>query len=112
MPRTARLNEQASVKLNAGGTGTAQLVPSRLETWTVTRIAVSASSNTLEPVAQVYVASVSPGNLLAGTYTGSLDSSDENQVLSPQEPLLCVWTGGDVGATATLSVFGTREFTS
>jgi hypothetical protein len=72
----------------------------------VTRVAVSVTSNVKEPVAQVYIGSVSPGNLLAGTYTGSLDSSDEDQWINPAQPLLCAWTGGDAGAVATLSVFG------
>lgn len=98
------------MKLDASGNGTATLTPNRLETWHVTRIAVSTTTNTLEPIAQVYVGSQAPGNLLSGTYTGSLDSSDENQQLNPAQPLVCVWTGGDVGAKATLSVFGQRIY--
>ena len=105
-PRTVPLNTSGTVKLNAAGAGTVSIAPTGLETWLVTRVAVSVSSNTLEPVAQVYVGSVGPGNLLAGTYTGSLDSSDENQVVKQAQPLLCAWTGGDAGATATFSVFG------
>lgn len=112
MPRTVPLNASGTVKLSAAGAGTAQVSPTGLETWQITRIAVTVTSNVLEPVAQVYVGSVAPGNLLAGTYTGSLDSSDENQTLNPGQGLLCTWTGGDAGATATLSVFGTVTYTS
>lgn len=110
MTRTVPLNTSGTVKLNAAGAGTVSISPTGLETWYVTRVAVFVSSNVLEPVAQVYVGSVAPANLLAGTYTGSLDSSDENQTISPGQPLLCAWTGGDAGATATLSVFGTVEY--
>jgi hypothetical protein len=105
-PRTVPLNTSGTVKLSAAGAGTVTLAPTGLENWHVTRVAVTVTTNVLEPVARVYIGSVAPGNLLAGTYTGSLDSSDEDQYVSPGQPLLCVWTGGDAGATATLSVFG------
>lgn len=110
MPRTELLNEHGSVVLSAAGSGTVTLTPNRLETWVVTRMAVSVTSNTSEPVAQVYLYAAAPGNLLDGTYTGSLDSSDTNQQVMPGVPLICVWTGGDAGATATFSVFGQKVY--
>lgn len=109
-PRTEQLNEHASVTLNAAGTGQTSMTPNRLETWHLTRQAVSVTSNVKEPIAQVYVGSVSPANLLAGTYTGSLDSSDEDQTILPGTPLICVWTGGDAGAVATHSIFGQKVY--
>jgi hypothetical protein len=110
MPRTELLNEQGKATISAAGTATVTLTPNRLETWHLTRIAVSTTTNVLEPVAQVYIGAVSPGNLLSGTYTGSLDSSDENQWLGPALPLICAWSGGDVGAVATLSIFGQKIY--
>lgn len=106
MPTTKPLKSYASVTLDASGTGLADILVPTLQTWNLARIAVQTSTNTSEPVAQVYVDSESPGNFLAGTYTGSNDSSDENQMLMPGQHLLCRWTGGDAGAQATLSVFG------
>lgn len=106
--RTEQLDEHASVVLNAAGNGTVQLQCPTVETWTVSRTAVSTTTNVLEPTAQTYIGQVAPGSALSGTYSGSLDSSDENQQINPGQSLYCVWTGGDPGATATLSVFGTK----
>jgi hypothetical protein len=108
MPRTTQLNTSGTVTLDAAGAGTVDLQVPTLQTWRVTKLAVRVSSNTLEPTAIVYVDSAAPGNILGSTYTGSGDSSNEDQVLMPGQRLLCAWTGGDVGAQATLSVFGTQ----
>lgn len=110
MPTTALLNTYGSTTLSAAGAGTVALVPSRLETWQVTRIAVSSTSSASEPEADVYVGTMSPANFLGGTYSGSKDQSDEDVTIPPGTPLICVWTGGDPGAEATLSIFGTRTF--
>lgn len=108
MPTTKPLNEFGSATLDASGNGTAEIQVPRLETWNVQKIAVTTSTNVLEPVAAVYVDSPSPGNLLGSTYTGSNDSSNENQILMPGQYLVCRWSGGDPGAKATISVFGTK----
>lgn len=102
------LNDGADATLDAAGNGTAVLQVPALETWHLTRVAVSATSNTSEPEARVYIGSVIPSNLLGGTYSGSLDSSDETQDVQPGQRIYCVWSGGDPGASATLSVFGTK----
>ena len=108
--RTEQLNEGGSVKLDATGAGTVTLQPSGLETWNLTRYAVHTTTNVLEPTAILYVGSVAAVNILDSTYTGSGDSGDTDQQINPAQPLLCVWSGGDVGATATLSVFGTKSY--
>lgn len=108
MTTTKPLNQFGSATLNASGTGTVDILVPRLETWSVQKVAVLTSTNVKEPTANVYIDSVSPGNLLGGTYTGSNDSSNENQILMPGQHLLCQWTGGDSGAQATLSVFGMK----
>lgn len=106
MPTTKPMSNSGRVTLNASGGGTVDILCPFLQTWRVTKVAVSTSTNVLEPVAYVYIGSAAPGNLLAGTYTGSNDSSNEDQTVMPGQHILCVWTGGDVGATATLSIFG------
>jgi hypothetical protein len=106
MARTNPLNQGDKVKLDATGAGTVTLTPTGLQQWHVTRMAVSVTTAVLEPTAKVYVGSVSEQNLLSGTYSGALDSSDEDQWLQAGQPLICVWAGGDAGATATFSVFG------
>lgn len=109
-PRTVVLDEHQDVVLNASGNGTATLTPPNLETWAVTTVAVHVSTNTAEPTAQVYIGSQAPGSLIGATYTGSLDSSDGNWTVNPGQPLICAWAGGDAGATATLSILGTRTY--
>lgn len=108
MARTTALNAGDKVKLDASGGGQVALAPTGLEQWHVTRTAVVVSTAVLEPTAKTYVGSVSEQNLLSGTYSGALDSSDEDQWLQNGQPLICVWAGGDVGATATFSVFGDK----
>lgn len=92
--------------MDSSGSALVDILVPTLQTWNVSRIAVQTTTNASEPTARVYVDSEGPGNFLAGTYTGSNDSSDESLTLMPGQHLLCRWTGGDVGAKATLSVFG------
>lgn len=106
MATTKPLNAFGTVTLNASGSGLVDIQVPTLQTWNVTRLGVLTTSNTSEPTAKVYVDSEGPGNFLSGTYTGSNDSSDEQQMLMPGQHLLCRWTGGDPTAQATLSVFG------
>lgn len=106
---TYPLNDGRDGTVPASGTVLVTLDVPTLEAWTVTRIAVLASSNTLEPTARVYVDSESARSFLDGTFTGSNDSSDCYSLrLRPGQKLLCRWTGADVGATVTLSVFGEK----
>lgn len=107
--RREPLNEGKSVTL-AGGAGQVELGPNGLEQWKVTAVAVITSTNTAEPTAKVYVDTVSPTAFLSGTYTGSNDSSNENVLLRQGQKLICVWSGGDSGATATLSVWGEKIY--
>jgi hypothetical protein len=106
MPTTKSLNTFGTTTLNASGEGTVDILVPRLQTWVVQKVAVSVTTNVKEPTAEVCVDSVAPGSVLANTYTGSADSSNENQLLMPGQHLLCHWEGGDAGAQATLSVFG------
>lgn len=110
MAITKPLNTSCQVILGSDGSGTAQIAPFGIEVWNISRLAVHVSTNVKEPIAQVYTGSVAPTNLYDGTYTGSLDASDCSVPLTLMNsmPILCVWTGGDVGATATLSITGTR----
>ncbi len=106
---TSQLNEFGQVVLNASGNGTATVGPNGYEKWNVTKMTVLVSSNTKEPTAIVYLGSVAPQNSIDTTYTGSADSSDTSIVVLPNQNILCVWAGGDSGATATISLYGTKE---
>ena len=98
------LDVSLSVRLNASGNGTVKLGPtSANQTWNVTNAAVSVSTNTLEPTAVLYLNS--KASKLAGTYTGSNDSTGLDETLR-NGFIICEWTGGDPGAIATLSLQG------
>ncbi len=109
MATTKPLNEGKSATVAANGIATVELKPNALEVWHVTKIAVVTSTKVKEPLAQVYFGSVAPENLFDGTTTGSLDASECNLDLKQGQSLYCVWSAADVGATATLSVFGTKD---
>lgn len=108
MKQTTPLNEGRSGTFNASGRAQVEFGPDALFAWHVKRIAVLTSTNVLEPQFIVYVDTVAPTAALSTTYTGSGDSSDEDLILRPGQKLIGVWTSGDVGARATMSVFGTK----
>lgn len=107
MPSTYPLNVGRSATVNAQGIARVEFGPNGLETWQVSKIGVLVSSAISEPTAKVYVDSESPENYLGGTFTGSNDASNESQTLRQGQKLICVWSLADVGASATLSIFGT-----
>lgn len=105
-----QLNTSGSVVLNANGAGTVRLQNNKpFQKWTVNRVAVTTTTNVSEPSVKVYLDSVSEGNLLDGTYTGSNDSSDINASLLTGQSLVVVWSDGDSGAVATASIYGEME---
>lgn len=98
-----QLDVSASVTLNAAGGGTVKIGPaSTRATWHVTRAAVSVSSNTKEPTANLYQ---NGSSFLGGTYTGSNDSTGLDLTLR-NGYIVCTWSGGDAGAKATLYLQG------
>ena len=107
------LDEGGSVILGAGGAGNVQLGPRRPNIkWSVTTVALTVSTNVLEPVCIIYSHSTPVATFkLGGTWSGSNDGSDLPNpiILYPGQLMLARWTGGDVGAQATLSVYGTQE---
>lgn len=103
-----QLDEGVSVLLGATGGGTVTIGPKRVgQTWRVRSAGVQVATNTLEPTAKLYLGGASPSNFLGGSYTGSNDSDNQLDVLLFRgQVLTCVWSGGDVGARATLSLYG------
>lgn len=110
---SANLVQNASVQLDGSGNGTVGTGPlSAREVWLPAYVHVQVSSDNLEAVCNIYVGdSVSPQNFRDATCTGSLgDSSDHvsSSVIECGSKVWAVWTGGDPGATATLTVTGTK----
>jgi hypothetical protein len=98
----------STVKLNSSGNGTCPglgpIAPG--ETWNVTLISVQCSTNVVESVAQVFF----NGALIGTTLTGSTGDADSaiTQPMSTGQTMTATWTGGDPGATATMTVIGIR----
>jgi hypothetical protein len=105
---TYQISLATTVKLNSSGNGTCPgLGPtSPGETWTVSLISVQCSTNVSESIASVYL----NGALLGTSTWGSTGDADSaiSQVVSTGQALTATWTGGDSGATATMTVIGTR----
>lgn len=105
------LNQQAAVKLDANGNGTVSLGPQGRNVW---RLLVAAVSTTTTKTSKclIYMGlSALPGNLIDGTTTGQLDSTDlvERYPLVAGEKIFAQWTGGNPGDFATLSIFGSEQ---
>jgi len=93
------------VTLDVSGNGTVEMGPSlNGVTWHVTSIAISVEPrpSTSEPECAVY----QKGTFIGGSYSGSLDSANGSWELQTQEKIKAVWTGGDAGKTATLTLMG------
>lgn len=105
------LNEAASVALNGAGAGTVSMAPHSVsQIWRLSVAAVKVSSAVLEPQCSIYIGSQPiDAFFVDGTFTGSLDSTDSvaNFPISRGQKIWAVWSGGDPGAIATLSVLGT-----
>jgi hypothetical protein len=109
------LNESASVVLDASGNGTLRMVPySGSLTWLPSVVSVKASSAAAEAQCRNYIgADTSDQWFVDGTLSGSSgDSTDAvtgRQVDTHGNALWAVWTGGDPGAVATMTVAGTES---
>jgi hypothetical protein len=107
------LNVSGQVKLNGSGNGTVTLGPSHLgEVWYPSTAAVQVATNASEATGFLYSGlTPTPGNLLGTTQTASTGDSDDlpGTPVFPGSFLIFVWSGGDAGSVATLSVFGTRD---
>jgi hypothetical protein len=112
MPQTV-LNESAQVILDGSGNGALTIGPQySAQTWIPTMVGCQVTSNNLEPGFKFYRGrSAGPGNYINGTSTGSNDSTDiSGVILHPGETLYCVWTAGDPGAIASVTLNGQIQY--
>ena len=91
----------ATTTLDASGAGEVTLQPPGV-VWDVSGMSVETSTSTLHPRADIEI----NGGFVEGTYSGHRDSSGSQHRLGPTDVVRCAWTGGDVGARATLRVWG------
>lgn len=103
-----RFTTSASVVL-AGGTGTIRLAPAG-EKWQIDRTYVKCSTRVSEAQCVTYIGQVADQYIVDGTYSGSSgDTSDTVLYLEDGQGMHLVWTGGDDGATATVTISGWKS---
>jgi hypothetical protein len=101
-----RTQLSGSVVLDATGAGQVQLFTPGPSDLVVTLQTLSTTTAVKVPTGKIYRNAVTDANFLEGSYTASNDSSDTRIVLYASESLICLWTGGDPGATATYRISG------
>lgn len=108
------MNEGFQTTLDGSGNATVVIGPQgSLQTWYPSRLSTTVSTNVSEPVFKFYLGrTANNASYIDGTFTGSNDSTpiDNNLVLHPGEVLLCTWTQGDPGASATVTIGGEVEY--
>jgi hypothetical protein len=106
-----RLERAENVQLDAAGAGEVILgpVPSG-QRWILARLAVFCTVDDPMPKTLVYRGPALPRYLIDGTYTGAQDFSAMDGVtpLEQDEYLTVVWSGGQPGAVATVSLTGAQ----
>jgi hypothetical protein len=110
--RQVPLSVSGSVKLSGAGGGQVQLGPALAGTsWAPSSVAVIVApvSSTVVSEFFLYLGNPQPANFIGGSYTGDVNSSGISVPdMYPGQVLTGVWTGGNPGATATLTVTGTQ----
>jgi len=105
------LQVSASVVLDGSGNGSVQLGPQIAGTsWQPAAAGVLVSPVSTSVVSQfkLYLGAAQPQNFIGGSYTGDSNSAGLAVTLYPGQVLTGAWTGGNPGATATLTLSGTQ----
>jgi hypothetical protein len=79
--------------------------------WDVTTVQISTDSVQTYGVSQftLYLNSVTPGGVRDSTYLGDGSTSETKIHMRAGDKLIGIWTGGDSGANASLTVRGDKE---
>lgn len=116
MSVSVQLRESNSVTLDGSGNGTAKVGPlTARETWnpSIAHVSANIGKVTNEAACQVYVGdTVNPNNFRDGTLSGSSGDSTGRinaDIIETGHYVYAVWTGGDPGVQATLTVTGTKN---
>jgi hypothetical protein len=115
---TAPFQFQATTVLDGSGNGTVRLGPRNAgERWLVTGASVSVTRSdglnaVNEPTFKMYRKDPVAGRTLGGSYSGSFstDTSLNPFLMPPNDYVTGVWTGGDAGAVALLTLSVERRY--
>jgi hypothetical protein len=112
-PATTPLNQFDNCILDASGAGTCMLEPpGGAVVWQIGVAAVQTVPAVLVPTVKIYMGpSATAPYLVDGTSTGDLDATSLVAAFPLQagQKIFAVWSGGDVGATGTLSIVGVER---
>ena len=106
-----QLDTFGTATVSAAGIATVTIPIPRNERWTLRRYSVLTNQSptlTTIPIATVYTNSISDGNALDSTFTGSRDSGDCDVTIEGGGSIIAQWTGGIAGTIATLSIYGDK----
>lgn len=109
--RQLPLSVKAYATLDGSGNGTASVGPlSPGESWSGVTAAVKVATNASEATCAVYAGAAATPCYFAGatTWGSTGDSTTNVPVVKVGGNVFAVWTGGDPGAQATLTVTGTK----
>jgi len=106
--------ESTTITLDGTGAGTAKVGPlSAREIWRPVNVSVSANANpTNDAQCSIYVGDANTRNFRDGCIDGSTgDSTDKCNAdkIKCGQYVWAVWSGGDAGVRATLTVTGTKD---
>lgn len=112
-PVRSNLNMAASVTLNASGAGTVSLGPDSGRgpaNWRVTGVIVQTDRPGQAPIprVQVYLDQQDPSGSQGLSYDGSFAQGACDLTISRGQQLVCVWSGGQSGDTASFTVTGEK----
>jgi hypothetical protein len=107
------LQVSGQVTLDGSGNGQVQLGPTLAGTsWSPSNVGILVApvSQTVVSVFKVYNGAPQPQNFIGGTYTGDSNSSAITVPdMHPGAVLTGVWSGGNPGARATMTVTGMQN---
>lgn len=97
----------------SNGRGMATLQPLRaFERWRITKVSIQCTSplsaGAAVPIFKLYRNSEAPMNLIEGTFSGDLNSSDMDITLENGEALIGVWASADDNSQCSMTVQGER----
>jgi hypothetical protein len=109
--RQLPLNVSAQVTLDGSGDGTASIGPlSSGEVWSGLTAAVRVATNVNEAICSIYSGAAATAGYGRGatTWGSTGDSTSQLSEVRVGGQVFAVWTGGDAGQVATLTVTGTK----
>ena len=110
--RTLPLTMKAYATLNSEGDGTAYVGPlSPGEVWSGLNVSVRVATNVNEAICSIYAgAAATQGCFADATTWGSTGDSTSNvPAVRVGGNVFAVWSGGDAGQQATMTVTGTKQ---